>query len=102
MRLSGHWHVVDLSAPDLGWCLVSVSFDDPGLVVGFLEAVERQAQLLDGLETPDPEQIFLEDADEALGTAITLGLAHEGRRAFETEEGDLILEVVTDIWLPWS
>ncbi len=88
---------LELSSPDLGRCLVAMSFDDPGLVVGLLELLERQAQLLDGLEAPDPKQVFLERADEPLGTAIAFGLAHEGRRAFEAEEGDLILEVVTDI-----
>ena len=89
--------MTDLSGPNLGRCLVSVSLDDPGLIVGFLEVMERLAQLLDGLEASDPEEVFLERPDEALGTTIALGLAHVGRRAFETEEGDFFLEVVADI-----
>jgi hypothetical protein len=97
LRLSGHWHVTDLSVPDLGRCSVSVWFDDPVLIAGFLEVLERLAQLLDGLEASDPEQVFLERADEALSTAMARRLAHKGRRAFETEEGALILEVVADL-----
>src|SRR6266511_4085032 len=31
---------------------------------------------------------------EALGDAVALGLAHEGRRGLDAEEGDLVLEVV--------
>ena len=97
MRLSGHFNVTDSIGPNLGRCLVYVSFDDPGLATGFLEILKRLAQLLDGLEASDPEEVFLEGPNEALGTTITLGFAHVGRRVFETEEGDLIPEVVTDI-----
>jgi hypothetical protein len=53
--------------------------------------VERLAQLLDGVEAAQPEQVFLERADEALDAAVTLGLAHEGRRAFDAEEFELAL-----------
>src|SRR3954464_15503235 len=76
---------------------VAVPLDDPALVVGPLERDERQAQLLDGLEAPHPEQIFLQRPDEALGAAVALGLADEGGRALDAEEADLGLEVVADI-----
>ena len=40
------------------------------------------------------KQVFLQRTDEALGDAVALGLAHEGRRGLDAEEGDLALEVV--------
>jgi hypothetical protein len=46
-----------------------VALDDPGLDVGVLEDVERLAQVLDGVEAADPEQVFLERPDEPLGAA---------------------------------
>jgi hypothetical protein len=76
--------------------LVTVALDDPGAVVGLLEGVERLAQLLDGVEAADPEKVLLESPDEALDTAVALGLAHEGGRARDVEEGKLALEVVGD------
>jgi hypothetical protein len=36
-----------------------MTLDDPGLVVGVLERVEGLAQLLDGGEALDPEQVLL-------------------------------------------
>jgi hypothetical protein len=73
-----------------------VALDDPAVVVGVLEGVQGQAQVLDGGEAADPEQVFLERADEALDAAVALGLAHEGGRARDAEEGDLPLVVVGD------
>src|SRR3954452_21108806 len=71
--------------------------DDPGLVVGPLEGEQRPAQLLDGLEAPQPQQVLLERPDEPLGAAVALGLAHEGGRALHAEEADLDLEVVAGL-----
>src|SRR4051794_15444450 len=71
--------------------------DDPGAVVGPLERDERQAELLDRLEAPQPQQVLLERTDEPLGAAVALGLAHEGGRALHAEEADLGLEVVADV-----
>src|SRR3954471_13404337 len=71
--------------------------DNPGLVVGPLEGEQRPAQLLDGLEAPQPQQVLLERTDEPLGAAVALGLADEGGRALEAEEADLGLEVVADV-----
>src|SRR4051812_10971568 len=71
--------------------------DDPGLVVGLPEPLQCQPQLLDRLEAPQPQQVLLERADEPLGAAVALGLAHEGRRALHAEEADLPLEVVADV-----
>src|SRR5205085_5632668 len=51
-------------------------------------------------EAPPPEQVLLQGADEPLGAAVALGLAHEGRRALDAEEADLTLEVVADVLTP--
>src|SRR3954454_25277898 len=42
-------------------------------------------------------QVLLQGADEALGDAVALGLADEGRRALDAEEGDLVLEVARHV-----
>jgi len=44
-------------------------FEDPLGVVQVLESQQRQPQFLDGVEVYHPQQVFLEQADEALGTA---------------------------------
>src|SRR4051794_14507831 len=71
--------------------------DDPALVVGFLEGLERQAKLLDRREATDPQQVLLQGPDEPLGAAVAFRLAHEGRRALDAEEADLGLEMVADV-----
>ena len=50
-----------------------MALDDPGPVVGVLERVEGQAQVLDGLEAADPEQVLLQCPDEAFDAAIASG-----------------------------
>jgi hypothetical protein len=40
-----------------------------------------------------PEQVLLQGSDEALGDAIALGFAHEGRRSFDAQTFDLVLEI---------
>jgi hypothetical protein len=76
---------------------VAMTGDQPVGVVPVGELEQRLAQLLDGLEVPNPQQVFLESADEALGDAVAFGLAHEGRRGVDAEEGDLGLEVVRHV-----
>src|SRR3954452_20012075 len=98
--MRGHGQLVELSGPDLGRCPVAVPLDDPGLVVNLPELLERQAQLLDGGEGPDPEQVLLQRPDEPLGAAVALRLAHEGRRALDAGEADLGLEVVAHVLAP--
>ena len=63
--------------------------DQPMGVVAVGELEQCQAQVLDSLEALDPQQVLLEGADEALGDAVAFGLAHEGRRGLDAEEGDL-------------
>ena len=47
-----------------------------------------------------PQEVLLQHPDEALGAAVALGLADEGRRAFQAKEADLALEMVADILRP--
>ena len=80
-----------LFGPDLLGCLVAVSLDDPGGVVGFPEVEERQPQLLHGVEGADPEQVFLQGADEAFGAAVTSGA--------RTKAGELSMpKKVISVW----
>src|SRR3954454_4823800 len=97
MRSCGHRHLLELGGTDLGRGPVAVPLDDPALVVSPPKLLERQPQLLDGLEASHPEQVLLERPDEPLGAAVALGLADEGRRALHAEEADLDLEVVADV-----
>ena len=55
-----------------------MALEDPAAVVVVLERTQGLAEVLDGVEAPKPEQVFLEDADEALDAAVALGLADEG------------------------
>ena len=75
-------------------CPVAVPLDQPVFVVGLPEVEQGEAELLDGLEGPHPEEVLLERPDEPLGAAVALGRADEGRRALGAEEGDLLLEGV--------
>src|SRR3954452_5344109 len=81
----------------LGWREEAVALDQPGRVVGLPEREQRLPQLLDGLEGPYPEQVFLQRADEALGAAIAFWCPHEGGRTLDAEEGQFLLEVVRHV-----
>ena len=65
--------------------------DEPGRVVGLAELEQRPAQVLDGVEAPHPKHILLQGADEALGAAVALRRADEGRRALDAEEAQRLL-----------
>ena len=86
--------------PHLGGRPVAVALNHPLPVVAPPEVQQRQAQLLDRLEGPHPEQVLLEGADEALGAAVALGLPHEAGRALDAQKGDLPLEVVGEVGAP--
>src|SRR3954452_25535807 len=81
----------------LGWREEAVALDQPGRVVGLPEREQRLPQLLDGLEGPYPEQVFLQRTDEALGAAIAFWCPHEGGRTLDAEEGQFLLEVVRHV-----
>src|SRR4051794_31919855 len=67
MRSCGHRHLLELDGTDLGRGPVAVPLNDPALVVGPPELLEREPQLLDGLEAPHPEQVLFQRPDEPLG-----------------------------------
>ena len=55
------------------------------------------AQFLHGAESPHPEQVFFEEADKALGYAVAFRGPDQGRRAFDTQEGEFILNIMRHI-----
>src|SRR4051794_37452456 len=75
---------------------------------------QRLSQLLDGLESAQPRQVFLAGADEPLGTAIAFRCPDEGGRTLDAEEGDFFLELVGPVprsvvaghrrsaWIAWA
>ena len=65
----------------------SVAIDQPGCVAGLSEREQRLSQLPEGPEGPYPQQIFLQRADEALGTSIAFRGADEYRRPVDAAEG---------------
>ena len=77
-----------------------VFLQHPLLVVRSLERKQGQAELLDGVEAPHPQQILLQRADEAFRDAVAFGFPHETRRALDAEERDLLLKVVGQIVRP--
>src|SRR3954462_2349492 len=89
--------ILKLLVSKLGWREEAVGLDQPGRVVGLAEREQRLTQLLDGLEGSHPEQVFLEGADEPLGTATAFRGAHEGGRTLDPEKGDLVLELVRHV-----
>jgi len=68
--------------------------DAPLPVVGVLEGQERQPEFLDRVEAANPEKIFLEDADKALGDAVALRLPHVRRRILHPQEPDFLLKII--------
>jgi len=69
-----------------------MSLDQALAVVAVLEVVERALQFLDGREALQPLQLFL----EAVGAAVTLGLAHVRRARLDAQEAHLVLVSVRD------
>jgi|SRR5205807_4522393 len=68
----------------------------PALVVDLLPSDERQAKFFDGVEGRHPQELLLQRADDALGTAIAFGRTHERRTRFDSPERDLVLEVASE------
>src|SRR5690606_17079352 len=66
----------------------------PALVEADAEVGKRGVELGDGRKEAQPEELFLEGADEALGATVALRRAHEGRARLEPEEADFALEIL--------
>ena len=47
-------------------------------IIGFAGYQQSLTQFLDTLESPHPEQVFLQRADEPLGAAIAFRCPYEG------------------------
>jgi hypothetical protein len=73
-----------------------MSLEDRILVESTGEAEEGVAQLRDGVEATEPEELLFEGAGESLDAAVALGAADEAGAAADAEEGDLLLERVGD------
>ena len=56
-----------------------MALDQPALVVLVLELLQGRLQFIYGSECPDPEQVFRQRPNEALGTAVALRRADKGR-----------------------
>jgi len=70
--------------------------DAPLPIVGVLEGQERQPKFLDRVEAANPEKIFLEDANKALGNVVALRLPHVRCRIRYAQKLDFILKIVCD------
>ena len=70
--------------------------DDPVVVEAAGEVAQRLAELLDGAESVQPEQLLLQGPDESLDAAVALGLPDEGRARLDAEGLELVLECVRD------
>ena len=69
----------------LGRGAVAVAFEQPLAVVGDGELAHAGAELLEGGEALEPEDLLLEGLDELLRAAVGLGLVVVGRRAGDPE-----------------
>ncbi len=70
--------------------------DDPVLVEAVPEFAQCAVELCGRAEAPQPEQLLLRGADEALDAPVALGLADEGRARLDAEGLELVLEGVGD------
>lgn len=68
--------------------------DDSCLVVFPDECADRPAYFVKRLETRSIEHLLAQRPDESLRDAVRLGLRHEGRRRFDPEKPDLVLEIL--------
>ena len=83
--------------PCLGRRSVAVALENPMMVVQVLELKQRPPQFLYGGERAHPQEILLQDADEPLTVAISLGRPHEAGRTGHAQVGDLPLKVIGQI-----
>ena len=81
----------------LGRGFITVALDNPIFVVSALKLPEGPAHLLDGGEGSQPEEIFLGDADQALGAAVGFRGPDKGGRALDSQEGEFFLKIMRHI-----
>ena len=67
------------------------------LVVSFLELTERLAEFVEIAEATDPEQLFLEGAEEAFDAAVAFRLPNERWWGLHSDKADLILKIVAHV-----
>src|SRR5947209_13255198 len=79
---------------------MSMTTDQPPLVVSPPELPQRLDQFGHRGEAPHPEELLLQGADEPLGAAVALRLPHEARRAGHAEKPQLPLEVIAEVVAP--
>ena len=70
--------------------------DDPVVVEAMGELPEGPVEFLDGVEGPEPEELFLEGSDEPFDATVPFGLADEGRAGGDADGLELVLEGVGD------
>ena len=66
---------------------MAVSPDQTVLVVGLPEVDMAQAELFDGAEGPDLEQVLLQRSDGVIGAAVAFGQSHKGRGGCRSQLG---------------
>ena len=59
--------------------------------------MEGEAEVVEGVEGLNPQDLLLEGPDESLCDAVALGLGDEGGAGADAEESELALEVVVHV-----
>src|SRR5690606_17262128 len=77
-----------------------MALNHPPFVVQLRPLDERTAQLLDGRERADPQQLLLERADGPLRAAVPFRRTDERRARADAEEGDLLLKGIAHVLAP--
>jgi len=89
-----------LLSSDLGRGLVTMSFDDPSLVIDSPELLEGDPQFLHRRKCPHPEEILLENTYKSFGASVPLGFPHEGGGGGDPQEPHLFLEDIRQVLTP--
>jgi hypothetical protein len=86
--------------PHLGRRSVAIPLQNPLGIIQVFESQQRLSPLLDGVEGSHPQQVFLEQVDEALGATVSLRFTDETGRRLDAEEVAFPPEVVGQIAEP--
>ncbi len=74
-----------------------MTLQNPLLVVEFFEFDQDQSQFLNGSKCFHPEQVLLEQENEAFGATVALRLSNKGRRGLDAEKLQFPLEIMGHI-----